>query len=99
MLSADPPRRLLLSWRWLDARAEELVVVDLGVADDEVVVTVEHETTFAERDLCAARWNQLLDRLARLTPQALPQPAFRATNARINAQRTGRPDLACTFLG
>lgn len=31
VLAADPPRRLLLSWRWRDAgAADELVVVDLG---------------------------------------------------------------------
>lgn len=102
LLTADPPRRLLLSWRWLDVPmadeppADELVAVDLGVTDDEVVVSVEHETTFAERDLCAARWNELLHRLA---PQSLPHRTFRATSSRINAQRTGRPDLACTFLG
>lgn len=74
------------SWTW-------------GVTDDEVVVSVEHESTFAERDRCVARWNQLLDRLARLAPQALPHRTFSATSTRINAQRAGRPDLACTFLG
>lgn len=69
VVAVDRPTRLVLRWRWLGehcAEVDDLVQVSFAVDDGAVALQVEHALASGlPSQRCAARWNCVLDDLAR----------------------------------
>lgn len=64
-VTVEPPRRLVMTWRWGDESTETLVTIELDDTADGTVLTLTHER-FADdqdRDGHAQGWSDCLDRL------------------------------------
>jgi uncharacterized protein YndB with AHSA1/START domain len=64
-VTVEPPRLLVMTWRWCDEPAETLVTIKLDETADGTVLTLIHER-FADgqdRDGHAQGWSDCLDRL------------------------------------
>jgi uncharacterized protein YndB with AHSA1/START domain len=63
--TVEPPRRLVLTWRWDGDDEETLVTIELSEADGGTALVLTHEgfTADATRDDHRTGWSDCLDRL------------------------------------
>lgn len=64
-VTVEPPRRLVMTWRWADEPTETLVTIELKEAAEGTALTLRHERfdTDESRDNHAQGWSDCFDRM------------------------------------